>query len=545
MKEQIRKICEASALRMATLPAHHPLYKEIQHAKRKYPKRHASPLHAVMKISKLFEREAEKIDTIKKEPRWKPAIKSIIDSTRAQGIERERNDDSDVKIYTDGSGIDGQIGAAAVLRSGTTQKIARHHLGTTEQHTVYEGESVGQVLAYQLLKEWAAKKARIGRQTVSIAVDNQASIQAHSRRTAQPGSYLTDEIRKMHSNLVDRFPNMDITIRWIPGHEGLNGSEKADEEAKRAAQGGGNDDTGNKRGILRKSTTDQQSSDETRTEQKTSSQNSTCLQHQQKKQQSQRNRPNYAIQQVPESHQQTAQSQRKYLDTDANRTRRNESIPVQVQTCRVTNMPAVRIRRRDGNTLLPTLQEIQNPTSRTLHKVRRQTQSSRIPEEREAHEMGIPIHPRHSKVRRITRKDQGPRRGRRGGTEHHNKRGARGARGGRGMGMRTRAEAKSEDRNTETMQRQVIFKFFFLLFLFSFLHSPLRSSIFSILLNLLLYYIYHQRPLRTPSPQPVLPVHIPHTHTTLYRKTRNGYSVADSVGTSEFGGLMDITYQIR
>jgi len=252
MKEQIRKMCEASALRMATLPAQHPLYKEIQHAKKKYPKRHASPLHAVMKISKLFEREFEKIDIIKKDPRWRPDIDTTIDNTRTQGIEQERNDDSDVRIYTDGSGIEGKIGAAAVLRSGITQKIARHYLGPAKQHTVYEGENVGQILAYQLLKEWANKKARVGRQTISIAVDNQASIRAHAKRTAQPGSYLTDEIHKMHRDLTDRFPNMNITVRWIPGHEGLNGSEKADEEAKRAAKGEGKDDMGNKRGILRK-----------------------------------------------------------------------------------------------------------------------------------------------------------------------------------------------------------------------------------------------------------------------------------------------------
>ncbi len=39
--------------------------------------------------------------------------------------------------------------------------------------------------------------------------------------------------------------------------------------------------------------------------------------------------------------------------------------------------------------------------------------------------------------------------------------------------------------------------------------------------------------------------HIPILHCTERHVPPNGYSVADSVGTSEFGGLMDITYQIR
>lgn len=117
MNEQIRKVCEAAALRMATLPEQHPLYRDIQKARRNYPKRHPAPLHAVMNISKLLQNDIECISMVKKSPRWKPSIRTIIDKSREAAIAREKDDDSDDKIYTDGSGLEGKIGAAAVLRS--------------------------------------------------------------------------------------------------------------------------------------------------------------------------------------------------------------------------------------------------------------------------------------------------------------------------------------------------------------------------------------------------------------------------------------------
>jgi len=72
---------------------------------------------------------------------------------------------------------------------------------------------------------------------VTIATDNQATILALNNRKQQPGSYLHNEANKMMGKIKRKWPTVDITLRWIPGHEGLEGNEKADEEAKEATKG--------------------------------------------------------------------------------------------------------------------------------------------------------------------------------------------------------------------------------------------------------------------------------------------------------------------
>ena len=57
-------------------------------------------------------------------------------------------------MYSDGSGIDGQVGEAAVLfRRNREPKVLRFHLGTATDHTVYEAELIGLMLALHLLRD--------------------------------------------------------------------------------------------------------------------------------------------------------------------------------------------------------------------------------------------------------------------------------------------------------------------------------------------------------------------------------------------------------
>jgi hypothetical protein len=51
--------------------------------------------------------------------RWKPKITTEVTSDTDKAIEAIQRDNPDVKVFTDGSGMDRKIGAAAVLyRSG-------------------------------------------------------------------------------------------------------------------------------------------------------------------------------------------------------------------------------------------------------------------------------------------------------------------------------------------------------------------------------------------------------------------------------------------
>ena len=84
------------------------------------------------------------------------------------------------QLYSDGSGLDGQVGAAVVLFiQGEEPKVVRFHLGTTADHTVYEAELMGLLLALHLLcSEQDVTRA-------IIRLDNQAVL--HVLTTCESG----------------------------------------------------------------------------------------------------------------------------------------------------------------------------------------------------------------------------------------------------------------------------------------------------------------------------------------------------------------------
>ncbi|RKK06295.1 hypothetical protein BFJ66_g18528, partial [Fusarium oxysporum f. sp. cepae] len=83
-----------------------------------------------------------------------------------------------IHIYTDGSGIGGHIGAAAVCT--TTQETKSAYMGDDTTSTVYAGELQGISLALQIAQEDRSRGN--SRSKVLIYTDNQAAI----RSTAKP-----------------------------------------------------------------------------------------------------------------------------------------------------------------------------------------------------------------------------------------------------------------------------------------------------------------------------------------------------------------------
>lgn len=89
-------------------------------------------------------------------------------------------------MYTDGSGIDGQVGAAAILyKNGTIKSRRRMRLGSIKHHTVYEGEGVGMILGLELMREERHLEGM-----VSMGVDNMAAISAMQSIKPKAGHYI-------------------------------------------------------------------------------------------------------------------------------------------------------------------------------------------------------------------------------------------------------------------------------------------------------------------------------------------------------------------
>jgi ribonuclease HI len=83
------------------------------------------------------------------------------------------DNDADIKIFADGSGLNKQAGAAAVLyRGNRPPKILRYHLRPLTQHTTTDSEGVGGILSMHLLQ------AKHNVTSVSVNIDNQSVISA-------------------------------------------------------------------------------------------------------------------------------------------------------------------------------------------------------------------------------------------------------------------------------------------------------------------------------------------------------------------------------
>ena len=71
----------------------------------------------------------------------------------------------------------------------------------------------------------------------TICIDNQVAISTTTASKQMPGQYLVKEIQKALERERRQLAGKNVTLRWIPGHIGVEGNEKVDDEAKEAARG--------------------------------------------------------------------------------------------------------------------------------------------------------------------------------------------------------------------------------------------------------------------------------------------------------------------
>ena len=140
-----------------------------------------------------------------------------------------------IKVYSDGSAIEGKVGTAALLtREDRTQRILHYHLGPEGEHTVHKAELIGILLAIQLVKTECTVSTPI-----AIRADNQAALAAFTSDLKSPAHNIAREIVRQATFLqkCKGRKNHPLVLRWTTGHVGIPGNERADEEAKRAAEG--------------------------------------------------------------------------------------------------------------------------------------------------------------------------------------------------------------------------------------------------------------------------------------------------------------------
>jgi ribonuclease HI len=258
------KVLFRAASRLCSLPPPHPLYDTIRAAMRRKVKRHRSPVHHLLYLSRLKPGDIETIKAVRRRPDYQPSFDRFICDTKddAFTMASVAHINCRYKIYSDGSGYEGGVGASAILYKGEDViKTLRYYLGTDKCHTVYEAEGIGVSMGLHLL----ANLNRKLNGAVIMGSDSQALIRATENQRPHAGHYILDEIHnaaeKLHSKqdgLLNRQERLqlvresrpwsgrkkeviDLRLIWVPGHHDFAPNERADEEAKKAAQGDSSD----------------------------------------------------------------------------------------------------------------------------------------------------------------------------------------------------------------------------------------------------------------------------------------------------------------
>ena len=231
----IQNLCHQATICLSSHPTSHPISPLTQCASKCYVKRHKSSLHHLTCAYLLNPNTIEKIHPAQCWPNELSPHSSSIAQTKENSIWEHNECLQGTRIYTNGSSLNDKIGAAAILHhpNGNTW-ILHYHLGPFKQHTIYKAEAVGLILATKLLlDELDVYKP------VSIFINNQAAIKSSDIFQTRPGHYLIDnfcasikQIKKIH-----HLHAQDIILWWIPGHNGIEGNEKADSEAQLTSEG--------------------------------------------------------------------------------------------------------------------------------------------------------------------------------------------------------------------------------------------------------------------------------------------------------------------
>jgi hypothetical protein len=107
-------------------------------------KKHKYLLHEIMHAFDLIPEPMEKIETVLRGPKWSPSFLINIPENKEDAVKVEKTNTTTLKVYLEGSAIDGGVGAAAVLyKNRKVAKVVKKHLGSTDEHMVFEAELVG------------------------------------------------------------------------------------------------------------------------------------------------------------------------------------------------------------------------------------------------------------------------------------------------------------------------------------------------------------------------------------------------------------------
>ena len=142
----------------------------------------------------------KKIQAVQHHTNWKLNLTMTIIPDKEEAINDIAQDDPDLKIFTNGSGMNDKIGTSMVLyRDNRCKSSLQYQLGHISHHTVYEGEATGILLATNLILR------ELHVHTTIIYIDSRALTLATILTSPSPGHYIIDAFHSATLKALARY----------------------------------------------------------------------------------------------------------------------------------------------------------------------------------------------------------------------------------------------------------------------------------------------------------------------------------------------------